>query len=367
VRIEPGRVVALTTALVGVPSHHGDERHAQEVLAALLTHRGFECRLREVAPGRPNLIAVRGSGGPFICSHIDTQLPFDEPEPFVCRESEGRLYGRGVLDAKGQIAALVAAAEAVPDAPATIAICCDEEFTGLGSRHIELPTGLDRRTGGIVLEPTGFRVCHAEAGNVEVRLHARGAPVHMAEPEMGASALDILRDALSSLDRCSFLDATHLLFPKPWSHVGRTQGGEHLWRIPGHATAEASLCVLPGVDAFAARDEVARRLHEVNEGWRARGGSLRFELPTDDELNRSFEVPADLRAASALREVLGDGYASGGMRSWTDAANLLEYHSLPCVIFGAGELWPAHSDREWVELSDLVRLSEVLASLLRRY
>jgi acetylornithine deacetylase/succinyl-diaminopimelate desuccinylase-like protein len=74
-----------------------------------------------------------------------------------------------------------------------------------------------------------------------------------------------------------------------------------------------------------------------------------------------------LRAAGCLEAVLGSDHKQGGMRSWTDAANLLEYHGLPCLIFGAGELWPAHSDDEWVDLADLVRLSQILASFLRSY
>ena len=45
-----------------------------------------------------------------------------------------------------------------------------------------------------------------------------------------------------------------------------------------------------------------------------------------------------------------------GMSSWTDAGYLYMKHRLPCVVFGAGQLAPAHSNHEWIEVADLVRL-----------
>jgi acetylornithine deacetylase/succinyl-diaminopimelate desuccinylase-like protein len=54
------------------------------------------------------------------------------------------------------------------------------------------------------------------------------------------------------------------------------------------------------------------------------------------------------------------------MPSWTDAGHLLTKHDQPCVVFGAGALASAHSDRESVAIGDLVRLSEILSRVLTR-
>jgi len=100
----------------------GDERAAQEFLAARLTAAGFECELLGAEPGRPNLIArLRASSrggdvaaGPTLCylGHVDTVLA-DPAEwthdPWSGDLADRFIWGRGALDMKSQVAAEVAA------------------------------------------------------------------------------------------------------------------------------------------------------------------------------------------------------------------------------------------------------------------
>jgi acetylornithine deacetylase/succinyl-diaminopimelate desuccinylase-like protein len=85
------------------------------------------------------------------------------------------------------------------------------------------------------------------------------------------------------------------------------------------------------------------------------------------DASEAVEVLEDLPVVGRLAKALGTAIEPAGMPSWTDAGNLLVHHGIPCVVFGAGDLAPAHSDREWVEVDDLVRLCEVLRGLLRAY
>ncbi len=356
------RIEALTAELVAIPSIDREEE-VQQSVAAILQNCGFDCRFQEVAPGRPNLIASRGRSGPFICSHADVHPPHSQPDPWKCRRSGGLLFGRGVLDAKGQIAALLAAVEAAPDKEATVVITCDEETGGKGSELLELPDELRPARGGIVLEPTNLQVCVAQAGCIDIRLEAHGVPTHMATPGAGASAIDFVLERIESLKGCSFLNASHPLLPPPWLHIGRMTGGEHLWRLADHASAEVSITLLPGVDPQAARDEVDHRLNESAARFAGRGASATHEVL---DVNEPIEVPADLPVADALQSAAGGSLPTGGMPSWTDAAHLLLKHNIPCVVFGAGDLSLAHSNREQVRLDDLVRLAEIISAVLRR-
>jgi acetylornithine deacetylase/succinyl-diaminopimelate desuccinylase-like protein len=272
------------------------------------------------------------------------------------------LVGRGVLDAKGQIAALITALEAEPDAPAVVVLTCDEESGGLGSQRLDLPD-IDRSAGGVVLEPTGFVVCGAQSGCIDLAVHVRGPGGHAHAAAATPSALDALHGALEALETCSFLDARHDLFPPPRLHVGRLQAGEHLWRRPAGALAEVALTLLPGVDAEAAASEVAELGSALRTAWQAAGFDVRLEVA---DTSAPVEVPSDLPVARRLLAALGDTASLGAMTSWTDAENLLHHQDLACVVFGAGDLASAHSDRESVHLGELVRLAEVLARFLTR-
>ena len=356
------RVVELTSALVAVPTHE-TEAEAQELVAGWLKDCGFSCELREVEPKRPNLLARRGRGGTFFCSHIDVHPPHAHPDPFTCRREGDLLVGRGVLDAKGQIAALIAAVEAQPDADALVVITCDEESGGLGSERVEIPDGPWFESGGIVLEPTSFRICTAQAGHIDVRVDVSGTPSHAYAPETKGSPITAVLAVVEELDTCSFLRASHPFVGRPRVNVGRIDAGEHVWRTPSHASLEMTLGVVPGTDLGSATEDVRSRLEEVARRWAERGTSFLYEIVDASE---PIEVAIEsVPIASMLADAAGVPLEPAGMTSWTDAGNLLTKHNLPCVVFGAGDLAPAHSDDESVAVADLVRLSEILTVLLR--
>lgn len=358
------RIVELTSALVAIPTHETEEE-AQELIASWLSATGFACDLQEVAPGRVNLVAHReGAGGTFLCSHVDVHPPHGHPDPFTCHVENGELIGRGALDAKGQIAAIVAACEQTPGARTLVAITCDEEFAGIGSENIRLPDGPWSGEGGIVCEPTSFAICTAQAGNVDIRVNVTGTSAHAYAPESSGSPIKAVLAVIEELDTCRFLKAAHPLFDRPRVNIGRIEGGEHAWRTPGAASLAMTLGVLPGTDITEASDEVRSRLDDVARRWFARGTTLDFEIFDTSE---PFDIPPErVPIASSIAAAMDVRFEPAGMPSWTDAGYLLTKHASPCVVFGAGDLASAHSDRESVAVADLVRLSEVLAGVVRR-
>lgn len=96
-----------------VPGGAGEGRIARFV-AAWLERAGLEVTVDEVAPGRPNVIGVaRGSGGGrslMLNAHMDTVGVAGMERPFEPRVEGQRLYGRGAVDMKGSLAALIVAA-----------------------------------------------------------------------------------------------------------------------------------------------------------------------------------------------------------------------------------------------------------------
>jgi acetylornithine deacetylase/succinyl-diaminopimelate desuccinylase-like protein len=192
----------------------GNERPAQEHLAAHLSAAGFECELLGAEPERPNLVArLRGAeAGPTLCylGHVDTVLadPADwSRDPWSGDLADGFVWGRGALDMKDQVAAEVAAGASLARAgwrPARgellIVAVVDEETGGaLGAQWIteNHPEKvrcdlLVNEGGGAVFEYGGRRcygVCCAEKGVFRFTLATSGVAGHASMPGMGENAL----------------------------------------------------------------------------------------------------------------------------------------------------------------------------------
>jgi acetylornithine deacetylase/succinyl-diaminopimelate desuccinylase-like protein len=192
----------------------GNERAAQEHLAAHLRAAGLQCELLGAEPGRPNLLArLRGAReGPTLCylGHVDTVLADPREwshDPWSGTLAEGFLWGRGALDMKSQVAAEVAAMASLARSgwrPARgellLVAVVDEETSGvLGAQWLtrEHPEKvrcdlLVNEGGGAVFEYGGQRhygVCCAEKGVFRFALTTDGVAGHASLPLLGENAL----------------------------------------------------------------------------------------------------------------------------------------------------------------------------------
>ena len=106
--------VALTRALVDIDSTTGRETDAGRWLAHHLRGLGFSVVEQAVDDARFNVLATVGSPSVVLSTHFDCVPPF-----FPSRVDGDRLYGRGACDAKGILAAQVAAADTLRGAGET--------------------------------------------------------------------------------------------------------------------------------------------------------------------------------------------------------------------------------------------------------
>ena len=129
-----------------------------------------------------------------LSTHMDTVPPF-----FGCTEDDEFLYGRGTCDAKGIIAAQVAAADRLRDAGVKVGLLfvVGEERDSAGAQVANLqPKGSRFLING---EPTDNRLALASKGALRVELRAKGRMAHSAYPELGESAIDKLVAALNDV------------------------------------------------------------------------------------------------------------------------------------------------------------------------
>jgi acetylornithine deacetylase len=189
--------VALTRQLIDIESITGKEGALATFLAGFLEGLGYAVERMPVEGERFNLFAKPAhvdQPALVFSTHLDTVPPF-----LPCREDADNIYGRGACDAKGIIAAQVAACERLRanGSSAGMLFVVGEERDSLGAAVANKnPRGSRFLING---EPTDNRIALASKGALRVEVTAHGRMAHSAYPELGESAIDKLLDALQAL------------------------------------------------------------------------------------------------------------------------------------------------------------------------
>lgn len=333
--MDPVDVTRLTRALVDIDSTTGREREAGVWLAAWLRGRGYDVAERPVADGRFNIVATLSADPRVVFStHYDCVPPF-----FPSREKDGRIFGRGSCDAKGILAAQVAAAERLRASGETrigLLFVVGEERGSDGARAAnQAPlAGVEFLING---EPTDNRLGIATRGALRIRLDAAGRAAHSAFPELGESAIDKLLEALAII--------RGLDLPVD-DDLGRTH----------YVTSLISGGIAPNVVPPAASAELLFRTVGENSVVRRRLSAVEHLVSVHEILS----LPV-------ARMHVPPGFDSAGFPYTTDISALGNWGT-PLLI-GPGSIHVAHTDEESLSIEEqhaavdlYVRLAKTLLS-----
>lgn len=345
-----GYVVELAKELVSIPTVTGEESRVAGLIETELKEAGMEVRRQEVEGAGFNILASRGRGGLLFLTHLDVFPPYDHPEPFEPKVEGEEIIGRGAADAKGQIAALISALKE-SEGPAEVALVVDEERLGRGSEALEIPKECQ---GAVVLEPTGLAICTSQAGSIEVEIETLGKAAHGSTPWEGENAIEKALTIYERLRRLPILERRSRHFPRGWVVLGRIEGGYEPMVVPRRCVMHVDIGFAPGVDPKEAERQVREAAEEalsvrVIDLWEG------FEVDENSKVVRAL--------AEAFERATGRRPEFSGMPSWTDASNLLR-KGLTSVIFGAGRLSVAHSDREALPIPQLLEMTSILRELI---
>ena len=196
--------IAVTRRLCEIESTTYNEGAVGDFLAEFLDGRGWEVEKTPVPQpvesgttgARWNVYAgVPGeTPGLVFSTHMDTVPPYI---PFS--EDADSMYGRGVSDAKGIIAAQVAAAEELRATGYKVGMLfvSGEERDSAGAKVANAaPKGSRFLING---EPTDNRLALASKGALRAVIKATGKMAHSAYPELGESAVHKLVEALGKV------------------------------------------------------------------------------------------------------------------------------------------------------------------------
>ncbi|MFZ0295662.1 MAG: M20/M25/M40 family metallo-hydrolase [Candidatus Sulfotelmatobacter sp.] len=231
--------ITLTRQLVDIESISGNEAAVGNYLYGELCRIGYQTRKIPVEGDRFDVYATSPEQpNPEIVfsTHMDTVPPF-----IPSFEDEARIYGRGSCDAKGIIAAQIAASEHLRREGIYVGLLflVGEERDSLGAKVANAyATNQPKHSCKYLIngEPTENQIALASKGTLRAEVTASGRMAHSAYPELGESAIDKLIAALTRL-RAMPLPTDAQVGPCTLN-IGLIEGGRAPNVIPDHAHAD---------------------------------------------------------------------------------------------------------------------------------
>jgi len=358
---------SVNPAFAGADGPLTGERRVAEFLAATGAKAGLDVELRNVKPGRPNLLAVLSPTGKvrqriLLAPHLDT-VNLASDEQLIPRRRAGRLYGRGACDTKGSIAAMftalceLARAKARPrHTEIVFAGLVDEEHAQTGSRALAA-SGFNADL-AIVGEPTRLQVVTAHKGSLWLRVETRGRAAHGATPQLGENAVHTMArvvDFIQTSYASRLKRRLHPLLGYATVSVGRIGGGGQPNIVPDRCQIEVDRRTLPGETEAGVCRGLADQLKA--QGLAAKVSSVKGVPCAPLETDPSLPLVREFLQSVGQRRPVGVHY-------FCDAA-VLAGAGIPSVVFGPGDIAQAHTADEWISLAQLERGRAMLVNFLR--
>lgn len=380
VRIDRDLVVELTRALIRFQSVNppGNEQGAAEYLGKRMREFGLEVELQQLEPDRAQVIGrIKGSGTGHLVytGHLDVVPPGSQEwshDPFAADLVDGTIYGRGSVDMKGGVAAIVAAAAALqvagfkPAADYIIAATAGEEAGMFGAAAMVERRSLEGSRYLVVAEPTGLDLYIGEKGVLWVELRALGRTAHGSMPWLGVNAIGFVARLIPWLEEYPFPFHESSLLGKPSLSVNVIEGGDKVNVVPDLCRVELDLRTVPGQDHQA----LLRRLRTVAGDIASHfNENLHVELRVLNDKPAIETDPGDPLIDAVfhtIHSVCGRKPEIAGVSYGTDAAYLAPGFGIPMVICGPGSTGLLHQTDEHVEVDELVQAAEIYAALAQR-
>ena len=334
---------------------------------------GLVVERQTVLPGRDNVLVRLEGNDPGRCllfeCHMDTVPGWtSEPGPFDPRIQGGRLYGRGACDVKGTLTSMLLALRLLvtrgikPPRTIVLAATVDEEHQARGVHRLAADEAFAEAA--VVAEPTELSVVVAHKGCVRWRLVTRGRSAHSSKAELGVNAIDAMVDVLAELRRTVSTDLmtrVHPLVGHPTMSICTIRGGVAVNVIPDECVVEIDRRTIPNEDLDRVLHSMTATVEEIVAAHPGLHAELEPPFVVDPALGTSVDAPIVKDLTRAVSTIVGRRDVRG-VAFGTDASKLSQV-GIPCVVFGPGSIDLAHTDQESIEIAEVARAAEILATL----
>lgn len=302
-----------------------------------------------------------------------------ETKPYIPAIKDNKMYGRGILDMKGGLAANLFAVKALEkmnepiNGELQIQSVIEEEVTGNGALAL-LEAGFTA-DGALIPEPTQHRILTSQVGVIYVRVTVRGVGAHVEKADEAVNATMNAYKIIESLEKYrEFINSQekHNAFkhnPHPLNiNVGKIYGGDWTSSVPVETTFEARVGCYPDTDPADIKEEVKNwiikdceqdewlkdNLPEIEFfGFNAHG----FEMDVNNDL---YDVLSKSHTA-----VTGEQVENLSFTATTDVRAFDEF-GIPVTCYGPFGNY-MHAPNEYIDLDSLKHTTKVIAHFIKNW
>lgn len=354
--------VDLLIRMVKVYSPSGEEEGLADLLSQEMKELGFEVERDAVG----NVIGRLGGGRPWVllCGHMDTV-----PSIIPVKVEDGILYGRGAVDAKAPLAAMIIAASQLAregyEGGILVVGAVDEEGKGRGVKHL-VREGLDVDY-AIFGEPTDVgTMTVGYKGSLLLKITCETETGHSSAPWLFENAVEKAIEIWSLIkDHVTPRERPESRFHSLSTCLRRIKGGEVYSVVPPRCEVHIEMRIPPSLTVDQLRTEVFRLI----DGYRAENPAVGVEVEVEDYTepymaDKSF-LP--VRALSyAIWKTRGTPARLINKTGTGDMNVFGSYTGKPSVTYGPGDPHLDHTPNEHISLSDYLESITVLKEGLRR-
>jgi len=354
--------IKLLKSMLETPSPSGSEAQLAKLLGEHMGSNGLTVRFDRAG----NVIGKLGHSGPriLLCGHMDTV-----PGEFPVHHDGGFLYGRGAVDAKSSLAAmLVGAVEARKrtEIPFSVALACvvEEERSSAGIKAL-MDEGAQYDC-AVFGEPSGAsNITVGYKGSLLLELIFRTEGGHSASPWLSRNGFEEASEFWRTLRQSLVNNDSTSKFEAVTGCVTRATAGEASNMIPTKATMEIDLRVPPTMQASQLLQDIEALAKEyesthsrVNIESRLKDCTDGFVGPIDSFVVRAFRW--------AIRRVTGEPVTLVKKTGTSDANLFAEKYTIPMIVYGPGDSSLDHTNNERISIREYLNSIEVYANAIPR-
>ena len=399
-------LIDLTKDLLRIPSHVGVETQEKEVAEYMLDFfkkHGIHSHLQHVENERSNVIAfIKGKKTPegkslMLNGHIDTEKPDDMNEALFGAEmssrdlfsgevKQGYIWGRGAVDMKGPVAAMMMTlvvlkrAEQELDGDIVFSGVVGEETRSKGMESLvacEECLGIHDilLDGAVVGEPTDFKYVASHRGLVWLDIKFKGKGAHSGKPQQGVNAIEKAVEFLNKVKEELYprlKERKHDFMGTSVMNIGTIKGGTGQSTVAEEALVRLDRRYVEGETL----ESVIQEYQDIADQMKKEDPSFDIEINRTPEsvsvlphppLNTGMDESIVLAVKEAIEEVTGQEPEVQTEYGWTDGALISKYMKIPTVVFGPGDIALAHTAEEKIEINDLIKSVEVYTHIADKF
>lgn len=378
-------VLELTKKLVQIPSVYrqnepdANEEKVARFAADFLEKMGLEVHFEEVTPGRPNVIGILDSGQPgktlLFEGHTDVVTEGDRSlwhhDPFGAEMIDGKMYGRGTNDTKGNLACAMTAVQSLikdkENFRGKIILCipCDEEGMMSGIKHFIKQGWAKGVDGAIVCEPEENQICVSQKGAMRAVIRTHGKMAHGAIPLSGVNPNTRMAKLICEIDDLEKREKERvgkdpmLGWPSitPTILQAPVAGEAQINVVPDQCMTTLDIRTVPGQDHDHLKEDIQHIIDILASN--DLDFKAEFEVIEDRPWTKTEKNDPVVQAvASAYKTVTGEKPFYNGVPGATDGT-FLHLAGIPIITTGAGDREIPHQINEYVEINELAVTTQI--------